>query len=390
MLDKFGVSRIEERMADTSATSQKKHCRVLIVGAGPGGTATAVALARAGVDGVTLVDAHDFPRDKTCGSGLSGRAIDVLKDLGIWSRIEPMAYPITGVRIVTPRGYDKDLSAGNDVQAVICLRRHLDHEMLKAGLERGVEFVSQFRAREPILERGRWVGLRTADHREIRADYVVVANGAHSQFIFDQRPKRIIHTIMGWWQGVAFRPNFIEMVFDGMISPYYGWLFPEAEDRVNIGITYEEDGRYSKARERFAAFLDRHYRERLRGAEQVGRFQGHPISYTYAIRDLYSPGRVIVGEAGRMTHPATGEGIYHAMQSGAYAADAIADILLRGVQEKAAMRRYHLRCIRRFTPSLLAGGAMRRILRTPLMDWVVGGTEQPLIQNAAAVVLRHV
>lgn len=366
------------------------RCRVLVVGAGPGGAATAVALARAGVDGVTLVDAHDFPRDKTCGSGLSGRAIEVIKQLGIWDRIEPMAYPITGVRIVTPRGFDKYLSAGNDVQAVICLRRQFDHEMLKAGIEHGVEFIPNFRAREPIVEQGRWQGIRTADDREIRADYVVVANGAHSQFIFDKRPKRIIHTIMGWWEGVAFRPNFIEMVFDDIISPYYGWLFPEAEDRVNIGITYEDDGKFTKARERFACFLDRHFGQRLKGAEQVGKLQGHPISYTYAIRDLYSPGRVIVGEAGRMTHPATGEGIYHAMQSGVYAAEALADILLHRASETTAMRRYHMRCVRRFTPSLLAGGAMRHLLKTPLMDWIVGGTQQPLVQNAAAVVLRHV
>lgn len=364
--------------------------RVLVIGAGPGGTATAVALARAGVDGVTLVDAHDFPRDKTCGSGLSGRAIGVIKQLGIWDRIEPMAYPITGIRIVTPRGHDKYLSAGDDVQAVICLRRQFDHELLKAGIEQGVEFIPNFRVREPIVEQGRWRGMRTADDREIRADYVVVANGAHSQFISDKRPKRIIHTIMGWWEGVAFRPNFIEMVFDDIISPYYGWLFPEAKDRVNIGITYEDDGKFTKARDRFASFIDRHYRERLQGAEQVGRLQGHPISYTYAIRDLYSPGRVIVGEAGRMTHPATGEGIYHAMQSGVYAAEALADILLQRASESSAMRRYHLRCVKRFTPSLLAGGAMRHLLKTPIMDWIVGGTQQPFVQNAAAIVLRHV
>jgi len=375
---------------DTAVNAGTERCRVAIVGAGPGGTATAVALSRAGIEGVTLLDAHDFPRDKTCGSGLSARAMGVLKELEIWPRVERIAYPITGLRLITPRGYDKFLSAGKGVQAVICLRRELDHEMLKAGIERGVNFVPDFRVREPILEGGRWVGVRATDGREVRADYVVVANGAHSKFVFDERPKRIIHTIMGWWTGVEFKPNFLEMIWDDIIAPYYGWLFPEAEDRVNIGITYEDDGKFSKARERFAAFIDKHYKDRLAGAQQVGKLQGHPISYTYAIRDLYSPGRVIVGEAGRMTHPLTGEGIYQAMQSGIYAADALSDVILRGASETSAMRRYHFRCVKRFTASFVAGGVMRRALRTPIMDWLVGGSEQPFIQNAAAKVLRHV
>ncbi|MCA9685913.1 MAG: polyketide synthase dehydratase domain-containing protein, partial [Myxococcales bacterium] len=173
--------------------------------------------------------------------------------------------------------------------------------------------------RELLFYRGdRWVGVKSRDGREVRADWVVVANGAHSTLSTVSGPKRMIHAIMGWWQGVPFQPHTIEMFWDDLTLPYYGWLFPEAEGRVNIGITYQDDLKVKNARRIFQAFLDKHFRERLEGAEQLGKWKGHPIVYTYDIDKLWSPGRVVVGEAGRMTHPATGEGISQGMRSGMF------------------------------------------------------------------------
>ena len=58
------------------------NTEVLIVGAGPAGSAAAITLARAGVD-VTLIDKSSFPRDKTCGDGLTTDALRILEDLGL-------------------------------------------------------------------------------------------------------------------------------------------------------------------------------------------------------------------------------------------------------------------------------------------------------------------
>lgn len=368
----------------------KIHAQVAVVGAGPAGTTTALKLAQLGIDDVVLLDAHDFPRDKTCGSGLSPRCISLLRELGVWQQVESLAYTIEGLRLVTPGGRDVYLSGGPSQQAAICLRRDLDHSMLKSALELGVRFEPNFKAHTPLMSGERWTGIRASDGREVHADFTVVANGAHSKFAIESdEPRRYIHAIMGWWENVQFRPHYVEMIWDKMISPYYGWLFPESATRVNIGITYEDDSKVINARRLFKKFLDKHYGERLAEATQLGAFKGHPILYSYKIGKLGSPGRVVVGEAGRMTHPATGEGIYHGMHSGCLAAEALRDVIRDGQSEIDAVERYQKRCARAFVPGFWAGGAFREIVRTPLLDWAASFSARPRVKSTIAQVLAR-
>ncbi len=368
---------------------QSIKAKVVVIGAGPAGSATALHLTQLGIDDVAIVDLHDFPRHKTCGSGLSPRAIETLEQLGVWDAVEPIAYPIHGIRIVSREGHDAYVSGGEDTAAAVCLRHDLDYEIHKRSLERGVKFLSGFAASEPILCGDRWVGIKARDGREARAEWVVVANGSHSTFSTCAGEKRAIHTIMGWWEGVEYRPHFIEMIWDDLTLPYYGWLFPETEARVNIGITYEDDHKLKNARRIFQAFLDKHFRERLVGATQLGKWKGHPIVYSYRIGELHSPGRVVVGEAGRMTHPATGEGIYQGMRSGMFAAEAISEVLSGRSSEREALGRYVRRCAKTFLPSFWAGGLARGVLRTPLLDYVIKAGNAPRIKAATARVLAH-
>ena len=170
---------------------------VVIVGAGPAGTALAAHLGQLGVKHVELLDSHDFPRDKTCGSGVSPRGIEVLKELGVWKEVEAEAYPITGIRLVTPRGHESYQSAGN-VEAIVCQRRVLDALILKRALDTGVRFTPNFTAAEVIEENGRVVGVRAKDGREVRARFTVIAGGTHCKLVPSRRPRKIIHAIMGF------------------------------------------------------------------------------------------------------------------------------------------------------------------------------------------------
>jgi flavin-dependent dehydrogenase len=56
----------------------------------------------------------------------------------------------------------------------------------------------------------------------------------------EQGRRRIIRTIMGWWETDQAECDHLEFVFDRMLRPYYGWHFPEGPMRVNIGICYED------------------------------------------------------------------------------------------------------------------------------------------------------
>ena len=79
-------------------------CDVIVVGAGPGGSAAAHVLAQQGLD-VLLLDKADFPRDKTCGDALTPRALAVLADMGLLDDMERVGRRIHYVDIFAPQGH---------------------------------------------------------------------------------------------------------------------------------------------------------------------------------------------------------------------------------------------------------------------------------------------
>ena len=367
--------------------SEPIEAEIAIVGAGPAGTAAAAHLGHLGVKGVVLLDTHPFPRDKTCGSGISPKGIEVLRELGVWEDVRPHAYPITGLRLVTPRGYESFLSGGTGFDAIVCLRRTLDALILQRAQDAGVRFIPHFTAKQLIEERGRVAGVVARDGREVRARVTVIAGGTHCKLVPERRPRRIIQAIMGWWEGVPFTEHHVEMIFDPMVAPLYGWLFPEGSGRVNIGITYEDQDGTRNARELFQRFLDRHYAPRLAHATPIGGFKGHPIAYSYRIEGLTSPGRLVVGESGLLTHPATAEGIYQGMRSGMLAAEALRDVLQRGVSEASAFAAYERRCRKTFRASFVGGGLFRLLLKSSILDGLVRAGSQPVVRRTAARIL---
>jgi geranylgeranyl reductase family protein len=359
----------------------------VIIGAGPGGAAAAVRLAQRGVKGVVLVDKDRFPREKTCGSALSPNGLKIADELGIGVEVKRLGYHIHSLKVVTPGKREMHLTT-KEGAAVVLLRKHFDNLLVERARELGVDFRANFRASELVRDgRGRVVGVRGKD-QEILADYVVAADGAHSIFSTDPRPKRTISTLMGWWEGMEFEPGTMEMIFDRNLSPLYGWMFPESDVRVNIGICMDgegPDGRKTErnVREVFAQFLDDHYRQRLRGTQQIGKFKGHPISYTTWIRDNVGDGILFLGEAARITHNATGEGIFHAMQSGIFAADALADVASGRATETKAWAKYTWQCRQRFTFGFVMGHVLRGALKTPLFDAIAMAYNSPSVKRVA-------
>jgi geranylgeranyl reductase family protein len=354
-----------------------------IIGAGPAGLATAVHLGQLGVDRVVIVDRMDFPRDKTCGSAVSPKGREVLEALGVSDAVDRESYTISGMRLVTPRGRDAIMSSRQDV-AVICNRRILDNLLLQRAQQSGARFLSNFEASHLLQRADRVVGFRGADGREVRAEYTVVADGAHTRFAPERGPRRLIQAIMGWWEGVPFRSHHLEMIFDDLVAPYYGWLFPEGEDRVNIGICYEDKALTRNARQLFQNFLDKHYRDRLVTARQIGSWKGHPISFATNFARLTSAGRMVVGEAGRMTHPATAEGIYQGMRSGMLAAKTLSNILKDGVQQEPAFRNYERACRKAFGISFRSASLWRGFVTSGGLDLLVGTMKRPTSRRLLA------
>ena len=174
------------------------QAEVGIIGAGPAGLAAAVRLGQLGVDRVVLVDRLDFPRDKTCGSAISPKGCETLAELGLSEVVARESYAINGLRLVTPRGHDVFVSSPQDV-ALICSRRTFDHLLLQRAQAMGTSFLGNFDV-SFLLQRGdRVMGFRSSDGREVRVDYTVVANGAHTRFACERGPRRLIQAIMSTW-----------------------------------------------------------------------------------------------------------------------------------------------------------------------------------------------
>jgi len=275
--------------------------------------------------------------------------------------------------------------------AVVLERQKLDSMLVKAAVDRGVTFRDEVAVTGLICEAGRVVGVQ-AGSEELRAQVVLVANGANCTFAADRRPRRIIATMMSWWEGFAFEPGRMEMFFDKRIRPLYGWLFPESEKRVNIGVCVDSVDargrrRFGNLRALYQELLDDYFGDRLAKARQVGEWRSHPISHTVWVKDVARPGALYLGEAARLVHNATGEGIFQAMQSGLYAADAVRAALVDGMAEERAWRRYTQTLRLRFTAPFALGWAVRGALSTPLLDVVARLHASPTVRKVAGTVI---
>ncbi len=364
------------------------NAQVLIVGAGPAGASAAVALAQAGVSDVLLLDRDHFPRDKTCGSGLSPAALHLAETLGIGRELRARANPIHWVKFVTPANEEMVLPANG--AAVVLLRRDFDNLLVARARSLDVRIEEGFRATELLCDGSRIIGVRSLAGEERRARFVLFADGAHSVFSQDPRPRRHISALMGWWEGADLPSGRLDMIFDRRVAPLYGWMFPETASRVNIGICVDGQDSQGNAVKRdirslFQQFLHDHYREPLRYARQVGKLKGHPIAFTTWVANCTAPGALWLGEAARVTHNATGEGISQAMQSGIYAAEAVTSVARGERSERSAWRRYVWRHRRRFTPGFAAGHLLRAVVDSSVLDSVAraynSSSGQRLIQR---------
>ena len=152
---------------------------VVIVGAGPGGSAAAIALAQRGVRDVLLVDRARFPRDKTCGSGISPLGLRVLGELGVEDDVRRRGRMIRSLILKTPG--NRTVQIGGEDAAVILLRKEFDQLMVERARSLGVQFRDGAAVTGLIDRGGRISGVRIGEE-EIPSRLVLCADGAHSSF----------------------------------------------------------------------------------------------------------------------------------------------------------------------------------------------------------------
>ncbi|MFT7776350.1 NAD(P)/FAD-dependent oxidoreductase [Roseateles sp.] len=323
-------------------------CEVLIVGAGPAGSACAQLLANAGL-AVWLVDQHPPGRDKTCGDGLIPDAHKALARLGLLDEVMRLARPVSHVGCIGPRGGRIDVPGS----LAVLPRRELDALLLRAARQAGARF-EQARFEAPLEQDGRVVGarLRQGDNLiEVRARWVVLATGAVPRALtaagMCERHTPSGVALRGYVKApeMVGRIQALEVVWDKSVRPGYGWIFPAPDGHFNIGVGVTDShrdlgGKGQKKdvnlRAIFDAFVAKYApaAELMRVGELVGELKGAPLRCTLTGAKWTRPGLLVTGEAAGSTYSFTGEGIGKAMETGMLAADA----LLKHLDDDVAAR----------------------------------------------------
>jgi menaquinone-9 beta-reductase len=318
------------------------RCEVLVVGAGPAGSACAQLLARAGLHTV-LIDAQAFPRDKVCGDGLIPDAHAALQKLGVYDEVMARALRARHVGCIGPRGGRVDVPG----RLAVLPRRELDDIICRAAVHAGALLHAPARFEAPLLEGDRVTGARVRigdAMREIRAQQVVLATGAVPQALIaaglcERRTPSGV-ALRGYVHHPASsdRITELEVVWHKRLRKGYGWIFPCRDDVFNIGVGLAhshsqraDDGRQTmqdvNLREMFTAFCEVYApaRELTQGGTMVGELKGAPLRCSLDGARLSRPGVLVTGEAAGSTYAFTGEGIGKAMETGMLAARALID-----------------------------------------------------------------
>jgi geranylgeranyl reductase family protein len=313
-------------------------CDVLVIGAGPAGSAAAITLARAGLD-VVLVDQHAFPRDKVCGDALIPDAHNALRKLGVLDAVMAQAQPAGFVGCIGPRGGRIDVPG----TLAVLPRKALDLILCGAAVAAGARMFAPARFVAPVEETGVVVGA-TLQHgdatRTLRCRWLVLASGAVPQALMaagmSTRTTPSGIALRGYVKNDAMvgRIDKLEFVWHRAVTPGYGWIFPCGDGVFNIGVgiadSHEADGGKSAGRERnLRAVMDdftRVYapaRELMAGGTPLGAMKGAPLRCTLEGARFTRPGLIVTGEAAGSTYSFSGEGIGKAMETGMLAAEAV-------------------------------------------------------------------
>ncbi|HEY3254004.1 MAG TPA: geranylgeranyl reductase family protein, partial [Polyangiaceae bacterium] len=310
----------------------RKKRKTIVIGAGPAGCAAALGLAASSASECLLLERKALPRTKACGSGLSPWTLSFLDRLSVGAQVRRRAFRIDGAIIAGVDGRGVELRG--DHETAVLLRSEFDELLAREAQQRGSELREGCTVRRIESHRGQ-VSVETSEGT-FEADAVVDCSGATGGFDRERRRAPLgvgqstLHTIMGWYEGLQGTSDVVELFFDRELKPHYGWVFPESAERVNVGLCFAPDKAKPNARQRFEAFLERRLAQRLRGAQQLGSWIGHPVQVSSVPRQLSAPGVLRAGEAGWLADFATAEGIYHALVSGYLAGTHLAKLAERG------------------------------------------------------------
>jgi geranylgeranyl reductase family protein len=398
------------------------NTEVLILGGGPGGCAAALQLARHGVQAV-LVEKAVFPRDKVCGDALSGKVMRTLErlDPGLAAQVNAHAQrmPSWGVVFVAPGGkalrvpFSRETGIG-EAPGAILPRLDFDNILFqKVQATPGVTVLEGTTAKAFERTTSGWqVTLdgslsvdRTSTNEQrttisdqrstISTPLILDASGANSHFArhaagLGMEPRHHAAGVRAYYSGVkGLDPQgFIELIFLKELLPGYLWVFPLPGGRANVGLGLRSDvvrKRKADLKGILVKLLAEHpaLKDRFAHATLDGPIQGMGLPLASKRHKLSGDGYLLIGDAGHLIDPFTGEGISHAMISGVHAADVANEMLTRTGVTASAAQHYDRRVWKRLGQELAISTRLQQLAFKPwLFDFVVDrATKNPALAD---------
>jgi geranylgeranyl reductase family protein len=389
----------------TGPADTERH-DVVVVGGGPSGAACAYWLADAGHD-VLLLEKKRYPREKTCGDGLTPRSVKQLEDIGLADELSNH-HRFDGLRShAFGRTLELRWPSHPDLPGYgyVITRKDLDQLVAERAKKAGATLWEQSEAVGPIVEGGlvRGARVRRKDNGqsapiEVRSRYVVVADGANSRFgrllgTTRNRSYPLGMAIRGYYESPRHDEPWIESWLDikdkgGNVLPGYGWIFPVGDGRVNVGVGLLSTFNQWKAvntshlMESFVEYAPESWQ--LRPDTCCGPPTGGRLPMGLSVGPHSGPTYLLVGDAGGAINPFNGEGIAYAYETGRMAATAVHEALVSG--DGLALRRYdteldatyglYFKVARAFVKIIGRPELMRVLVSTgmrsrTLMEWVL-------------------
>jgi geranylgeranyl reductase family protein len=356
---------------------------LLVVGAGPAGVAAGLEAQRRGLS-VVLVDKAGFPRDKTCGDGLTAGALRILDHLGFDVRALPSYTPVSETVLVSPTGREVAVPLPtNGEYAGVVPRIELDAALVRHARGRGVE-IREHRAVTDARAEPDHVAVTFSDASRMTARWVIAADGHYSptrRLLTGGANRGRARAELGTWH--AYRQYFtgvddrrLWVLFEEDLLPGYAWVFPvggpDGEGTANVGFGVLRGGVSGRGMGKTLAtqwrtLTDRPNVRRALGphAQPVGSARAWPIPGNYDRARLAGHRVLYVGDAAGVVDPMTGEGIGQALETGALAAEAVATGPA-GARTELVAEHYRDAVDQALGRDLRFAAALQGILRSPI------------------------
>ncbi len=326
---------------------------IIVVGAGPSGSSCATFLGRRGVK-TLLLDKASFPREKTCGDGITGKAIRVARELGMESDIESAQHQkITGLITSSPSGAVLDIKTMEDGKMMYVSKRKIFDNILFQEAKKNCDTEENFEMADLIIEDGKVAGVRGADkggkEKTFRAKVVVGADGANSTVARKLGLSRFetdksLVAVRAYYEGVETTDDRIEFHFLEELLPGYFWIFPAGNGEANVGVAVvagDVPKRKLNLKDKLEEIIGKsRLSTRFKNAKRISEIKGWNLPTGAQKRKRAGDGFILVGDAASLIDPFTGEGIGNALTSGKLAADVICDAILKNDFSYNALKAY--------------------------------------------------